>query len=400
MAAQGDTVYRAEWLHDGTYEHEGAALWVQGDRLRGVLPADAPLPEGARLVDLGAGGIAPGFVDLQVNGGGGAMLGEGVTGEAMIGKGRADAAAIARLCATHAALGATSILPTLISDRPATTEAVIKAAIAAHRTGAPGLAGLHLEGPHLDRRRAGAHDPALLRVMSDDDLALYLRAARELPALMITLAPEAASLDQIAALARAGAVVALGHSNCDEATARAAQAAGARAVTHLYNAMSGFSHRAPGLTGAALDCDDLACGLISDGWHAADAALRLALRAKPAGRLFLVSDAMAPAGTDMVQFSLGGRVIHRKAGKNGRPGRLTLEDGTLAGADLSLPQAVAHLHRAGASRARAIAMATSVPAALIGAPSGRLEPGARADFLHLAPDLALREVWQGGRALA
>lgn len=395
MAAQGDTVYRAEWLHDGIGEHEGAALWVQGDRLRAVLSAGAALPEGARLVDLGAGGITPGLVDLQVNGGGGAMLGEGV-----IGKGRADTAAIARLCATHAALGATSILPTLISDRPATTEAVIEAAIAAHRAGVAGLAGLHLEGPHLDRRRAGAHDPALLRVMNDDDLALYLRAARELPALMITLAPESACAEQIAALAGAGVVVALGHSDCDEATARAAQAAGARAVTHLYNAMSGFSHRAPGLTGAALDRDDLACGLISDGWHAADAALRLALRAKPADKLFLVSDAMAPAGTDLAQFSLGGRAIHRAPGLQGRPGRLTLADGTLAGADLSLPQAVAHLHRAGAPRARAIAMATSVPAALIGAPSGRLVPGARADFVHLAPDLALRGVWQGGRALA
>lgn len=235
--------------------------------------------------------------------------------------------------------------------------------------------------------------------MNAADLALYLRAARDLPALMITLAPEAASPDQIAALAGAGVVVALGHSDGDERAMRAAVTAGARAVTHLFNAMSGFTHRAPGLAGVALDEDRLACGLIADGVHVGDVALRLALRAKPADRLFLVSDAMAFAGSDLVHCELAGRIVCRKAGQGGRPGRLAMEDGTLAGADLSLPQAVAHLHRIGAPRARAIAMASAVPAALIGSPAGRLVPDAPADFLHLGPDLTLRGVWQGGRKL-
>jgi len=372
-------IYRAEWLHDGARLHHGAALWVGGGRVAGVLPAGAPLPGGAQVHDLGAGGLAPGMVDLQVNGGGGVMLGAG-----------ADAAMIARICEAHARLGATSVLPTLITDTPAVTEAVIAAAIAAHQAGRKGFAGLHLEGPHLDPKRHGAHDPALIRPMEAEDLALYLRAAAELPALMITLAPEAANPAQISELARAGVVVSLGHSDCSFETAQAAIAAGARCVTHLFNAMSPLNHRAPGLVGAAFD-SDVAAGLIADGVHVADAALRLALKAS--ARLFLVSDAMAVAGSALTAFTLGGRRIER------REGRLTLEDGTLAGADISLPQAVARLVAAGCGLERALAMATGVPAGLIGARVGRLVQGRMADFIHLGGGLDLAGVWQGGTRL-
>ena len=382
-------VWQAAWLHDGTALTPGAALWVQGGCVRAVLPPGATLPPGVARRDLGAGGIVPGLVDLQVNGGGGAMLGAG-----------ADAAMIARLCAVHAGLGATGILPTLITDRPAVTRAVIAAARAAHRGGVAGFLGLHLEGPHLDPARAGAHDPALIRPMHAEDLALYIEAARDLPALMLTLAPEAATPEQITALTGAGVIVALGHSGCDAEAALAAQKAGARVVTHLFNAMSPFAHRAPGLTGVALDQDTLACGLIADGWHAAPEALRLALRAKPQDALFLVSDAMALAGSAAQGFTLGGRPIRRAPGAGGRPGRLTLSDGTLAGADLTLPQAVAHLVSVGAEPARAIAMASRVPAQVIGAQAGRLIPGARADFLHLGQDWALRGVWRAGMTVA
>lgn len=367
-------IYRAEWLHDGVRLHPGAALWVQGGRVAGVLPAGAAWPEGAVVHDLGAGGIAPGMVDLQVNGGGGVMLG-------------ADAGGIARICEAHARLGATRILPTLITDTPAVTERVIEAAIAAHQGGQPGFSGLHLEGPHLDVRRHGAHDPALIRPMEAADLALYLRASAALPALMITLAPEAASPAQIAALADAGVVVSLGHSDCSYESARAAFAAGARCVTHLFNAMSPLGHRAPGLVGAALD-SDVAAGLIADGVHVADPALRLALKAND--RLFLVSDSMAVAGSDLSEFTLGGRKIVR------HEGRLTLSDGTLAGADISLPQAVAHLVATGCGLERALAMATGVPALVIGAQGGRLAVGGDADFVHLDAGLALAGVWRSG----
>ncbi len=382
-------VWHADWLHDGAALTRGAGLWVQGGRVRAVLPPGAALPRGVARRALGAGGIVPGFVDLQVNGGGGEMLGAG-----------ADAAMIARLCAVHARLGATGILPTLITDRAEVTRAVIAAGVAAHRQGVAGFLGLHLEGPHLDPARAGAHDPGLIRPMTAEDLALYCQAARALPALMLTLAPEAASPEQIATLARAGVIVALGHSDCSAQAAQAAQKAGARVVTHLFNAMSPFTHRAPGLTGVALDQDRLACGLIADGWHAAPQALRLALRAKPEDALFLVSDAMALAGSVAESFDLGGRPIHREAGAGGQPGRLTLADGTLAGADLTLPQAVALLVSVGAEPARAVAMASRVPAQVIGAQAGRLLPGAQADFLHMGEDWTLRGVWRAGMAVA
>ncbi|KPQ08367.1 MAG: N-acetylglucosamine-6-phosphate deacetylase NagA [Rhodobacteraceae bacterium HLUCCA12] len=372
-------VYRAEWLHDGDALYRGAALLVRAGRVADVLQAGQPLPPDARLHDLGAGGIAPGMVDVQVNGGGGVML-SGADG------------VIARICDTHARLGATAILPTLITDTPDATAAVIYAAIGARRAGVAGLAGLHLEGPHLDPRRHGAHDPALIRPMTAADLKLYRKAVSDLGALMITLAPEAASPAQIAELVAAGVIVSLGHSDCTETEARAAIEAGARCVTHLFNAMSPLGHRAPGLAGAALDAP-VAAGVIADGLHVRDPVLRIALRAKPSHMLFLVSDAMAVAGTDLDAFTLGGRRILRRAG------RLTLADGTLAGADITLPQAVAHLVVAGCGLERALAMATAVPADVIGARAGRLMSGRPADFVHLDDALALAGVWRGGRRL-
>jgi N-acetylglucosamine-6-phosphate deacetylase len=370
-----DSVFRqADAVHDGDRVIPGAGVLIAGGRVAAIGPA----PPGTTVHRLGPGWLVPGFVELQVNGGGGAMLGP-------------DPGTLSAILSAHARLGATTLLPTLITDSPERTRAVIAATVAAHHARLPGLAGLHLEGPHLDPRRAGAHDPALIRPMTDADLALYLEAARDLPALMITLAPCAATPDQIAALAAAGVVVSLGHTDATEAEARAAIAAGARAVTHLWNAMSGLSHRAPGRVGATLD-GDLSAGLIADGHHIADAALRVTLAARPSG-LFLVSDAMAVAGTDLPGFLLGGRAIRRA------DGRLTLQDGTLAGADLTLPQAVAHLVGLGCDPARTVAMASAVPADLIGCAAGRLRPGGPADLLHLGTDWGLRRVWQGGRAL-
>ncbi|NYS25456.1 N-acetylglucosamine-6-phosphate deacetylase [Rhodobacteraceae bacterium 2376] len=372
---------RAARVFDGAQMHEGAAVLVAGDTVRALIPAGVPLPPDARIADLGAGVLAPGFVDLQVNGGDGVMLGPG-----------ADAKMIARICAAHARLGATAILPTLITDRPAVTAQVIDAGIAAARARVPGFAGLHLEGPHLDPARAGAHDPARIRPMTDADLTLLERAARALPALMVTLAPEAATPDQITRLAAAGAVVSLGHSDCTAGAAHAARAAGASAVTHLFNAMSQMQNRAPGLVGAAM-ASDLRAGIIADGVHVADDCLRVALGMMAPDRLFLVSDAMAVAGTDLPGFTLNGRRVLR------RDGRLTLQDGTLAGADVSLPQAVAHVMGLGVPLPRALAMAGSLPAALIGAGErlGRIAPGLPADLVLLDPDLRLRRVWQGGR---
>ncbi|MBW7055465.1 N-acetylglucosamine-6-phosphate deacetylase [Paracoccus bogoriensis] len=366
-------ILAASRLFDGTTLHDNAALVIEHDRIAAILPeAEAPAP--TERVD---GIIAPGFLDLQANGGGGLMV-DGTT----------DVAALRAICQAHRGLGTAGILPTLITDTPDATARVIEAGIEAARQQVPGFLGLHLEGPHLDPRRKGAHDAALIRPMSDSDLNRLCQAARQLPSLMVTLAPEAAHRDQIAALRAAGAVVSLGHSDCTLDQAEQTFAAGATCATHLFNAMSQMDHRQPGLVSAVLSGEAHA-GLIADGIHVHPAIIRVALRARPQG-LFLVSDCMAFAGTGLTQMDLGGRRVQRQ------DGRLTLADGTLAGADLTLAQAVrriAALPEAGL--ARALAMASSEPARALRrqADLGILRPGIRAELTLLDQDLTAARLW-------
>jgi N-acetylglucosamine-6-phosphate deacetylase len=374
----------AEAVFDGDRMHADAALVVEDGRVAAIVPR-AEAPSGERVA-LAGGILAPGLVDLQVNGGGGVLLNDAP-----------DVDGIRAICAAHARLGTTGLLPTLITDTPEVTRAVVEAGIAATEARVPGFLGLHLEGPHLDRRRKGAHDPALIRPMTAEDLAALLGAARRLPALLVTLAPESATPAQVAALAGAGAVVSIGHSDTGIAAARAAFAAGARCVTHLFNAMSQLGNREPGLVGAALDAEGVRAGLIADGIHVAPESMRAALAAKRgADGIFLVTDAMPVAGTDLTEFALNGRRILR------RDGRLTLEDGTLAGADIDFAGAIRVLVReVGLTPAQALRMATAVPAAVIGAEArcGRLAPGMPADLVHLDVDLALAGVWRAGRSI-
>jgi N-acetylglucosamine-6-phosphate deacetylase len=369
-------------VFDGTRLLGGHAVCVGGGRVAEVVP-EALLPPDVPREALGGGILAPGFVDLQVNGGAGLMLAEA--------QGVAD---LCRIAAAHAALGATTLLPTLISDTGETTVRVVALVAEAVAAGVPGIAGLHLEGPHLDPRKAGAHDPAHLRPMTDGDVERLSAAAATLPCLMVTLAPEAATEAQVRALAQAGVLVALGHSACDAATAARHVEAGARVATHLFNAMAPMGHRAPGLAGLALADGRVDAGLIADGHHVDPLMLGLALRAKAGpGALFLVSDAMASAGTAAESFALNGREVRRA------DGRLTLSDGTLAGADLTLARAVTVMVSSGAAPETALAMATSVPARVAGIDAGHLAPGARADLVHLSDDFALRAVWQAGTLL-
>jgi len=322
-------------------------------------------------------------VDLQVNGGGGIML-----------DGQADAGRIAAICATHILLGCVGVLPTLITDSQDVTRRVVAAAIEAGQANVPGFLGLHLEGPHLDPRRKGAHDAALIRPMNADDLAMLLNAAQKLPLLMLTVAPCSVTLDQVRALVQAGAIVSLGHSECSYDQAMTYIAAGAGCATHLFNAMAPMSARDMGLAGAVLDTS-LPAGMIADGIHVSAAAMRLAMAARPDG-LFLVSDCMAFAGTDLTEIVLGGRKIKRDAG------RLTLEDGTLAGADLRLDRALGVMvNQVGVNPETALAMVTSTPADLIGmgAALGYLAVGRRADMVYLSPNWQVEKIWWGGVAL-
>jgi N-acetylglucosamine-6-phosphate deacetylase len=259
---------------------------------------------------------------------------------------------------------------------PETTRRVTNLVATARRAD-DGILGLHLEGPHI--ARPGAHDPAHLRDLTDADIATYREAKARVDHLLITLAPERATPAQIAQLASAGIIVSLGHTDCTHDQAEAAFAAGARMATHLFNAMSGLNHREPGLVGATLSgARDY--GIIADGIHVADAALRIALAAHPEGAI-PVSDAMAVAGTKAEGFDLGTRRVHR------RDGRLTLDDGTLAGADISLVGALRHI--AGATDqplAQVLPMGFDRPHRLLTGKANRLGEGAPARLLLIDGD--------------
>lgn len=360
----------------------GSALLVDGDTVSGIVP-ESDIPASAEIVRLDSGMLVPGFVDLQVNGGGGVMLND-----------RRDVDGIRTICSAHAQFGTTALLATLITDTPEITAQAIEAGAEAAAQKVPGFLGLHLEGPHLSVARKGAHDPALIRPMQQTDLQRLVASRTKLPVLLTTVAPESVTPDQIAHLAQAGLVVSIGHTDTGAATVRVCADAGASVVTHLFNAMSQLGNREPGVVGAALDDGRVSAGLIADGIHVDPISIGIALRAKQhPGRIFLVTDAMATIGTDMTSFTLNGRTIHR------RDGRLTLEDGTLAGADLDMISAVRFMHRTiGLELGEALRMASLYPAqaARVDATHGRLANGYRADFLNLTADLDVRNVWIGG----
>jgi N-acetylglucosamine-6-phosphate deacetylase len=374
---------RGARIFDGEDWHDGKALLVSVETVEGII-ATAAVPADAETIDLPGGLLAPGFVDLQVNGGGGVMLNDAPSVET-----------IRCICAAHAPFGTTSLLPTLITDTPETTAATLEAGAAAACEKVPGFLGLHLEGPHLSLSRKGAHDPDLIRPMEKADLDRLVNARSSMPVLMTTVAPETVTPQQIAALAGADIVVSLGHSDAGFATARAAIEAGARQMTHLFNAMSQLQHREPGMVGAALDSGGISAGLIADGFHVDRHAIAIALRAKRGpGRIFLVTDAMATIGTDMTEFTLNGRTIHREGG------RLTLADGTLAGADLDMISAVRFMHREiGLPLEEALRMASLYPAEAVGQEHrlGRIGEGRPASFVHLSDALEVQSVWIEGK---
>jgi len=273
------------------------------------------LPEGIEKIDAGDRMIVPGFIDLQVNGGGGVLLNEnpGLSG-------------LRQICAAHAKFGKPGLLPTLITDTYEITAKTVAAGKQAKAQGLPGFLGLHLEGPHLSIARRVAHDPQLIRQMEEKDIELMLSCKGKFDAMMITIAPENVAVEQVKRLSEAGFMVSLGHTDTTYETAKEYTSAGTRNVTHLFNAMSPLGHRQPGVVGAALDIGPLYAGIIADGIHAHPASMGVALRGKNGpGKIFIVTDAMSTIGTDLKSFTLNGREILRQNG------RLTLADGTVAG---------------------------------------------------------------------
>ena len=365
-------------LFDGLTTRDDSALVVEDGVVVAIAPA-AERPRGGEQIDLGGGVLSPGLIDWQVNGGGGVLFNATPTPEAL-----------AAIAAAFRRFGVTAIVPTVITDSPAVLVAALAAAGEATRV-TPSVLGVHVEGPFIDPRRKGVHLAEFIRPMRERDCDQLVAA--KVGAMVVTLAPSAASPALIASLAAAGIVVSLGHAEATAEEARAAFAAGARAVTHLFNAMSQLGSRAPGLVGTALADPAIVCGLIADGHHVHPTALRAAINAKGAGWIALTSDAMPPAAGGPPVFTLQGRRMRRDGS------RLIDDFDTLAGGVVTLFDAVRYVvETLGLPLAEALRMATSTPARLLGLEGriGAVAPGARADLVHLADDLTLRGVWLAG----
>jgi N-acetylglucosamine-6-phosphate deacetylase len=376
-------IFTGARIFDGERFHDDKALVVVGGRVEAIV-AKNDLPEG-ETVTLAGGILSAGFVDAQVNGGGGRMLND-----------EPSAASMYMIADGHRPYGTTSLLPTLITDTADATAAAIEAAKEAVKENR-GVAGLHLEGPHLAPARKGAHLAELMRPVEDRDVNTFIRTREAIGTLMITMAAEQVTVKQVRTLSEAGIIISIGHSDCSSEAAEERFDAGARGVTHLFNAMSQMGHRTPGLVGAAIDHPATWCGIIADGHHVDPKVLRTALRAKRGeGKLFFVTDAMSLVGSEKDTFTLNGRTVRRERG--GFCSKLVLSDGTLAGSDVDMASTIRYgVTYLELTLAEALRMATCYPARFLRlADRGRLSPGARADLVHLTDAIEVTGTWISG----
>ena len=372
----------ADYVFDGAVVHRNAAVIIDGAGIVALTPrTEAPATMPMRALPDGAW-LAPGFIDVQVNGGGDILFNDMPTVEG-----------IRTIAAAHRKFGTTALLPTLITDSAEKMRAAI-AAVQGLVDADPGILGIHLEGPFLSPERPGVHDQRYIRVPNQEDGALL--AAPRRGATVVTLAPERAPQGFIRHLARAGVRVCLGHSMATYTETRAAMAEGLTGFTHLFNAMRPMASREPGPIAAALESPDAWFGMIVDGAHVDPAMLRLALRG--AAKPMLVTDAMPPVGGSRTTFALyGGRITFRH-------GRCVRDDGALAGSALSMAAAVRNcVQLLGVHLEDALGFASAHPAGFLGLDHmlGRLAPGYRADLVALDPiGLEALDTWVAGRATA
>ena len=357
----------------------GLAVVIEGARIAAVVHADQ-VPQDTEDRDLADATLVPGFIDCQVNGGGGVLFNESPTVEA-----------IAAIGAAHRQFGTTGFLPTLISDDLVVVRRGIEAVDAAIAAGVPGVLGIHIEGPFLNADRKGIHDESKFRELDAQGLATItaLKRGRTL----VTLAPERTTPAMIRRLAAAGVIVAAGHTDGSYSEIRAALDNGLTGFTHLFNAMSPLTAREPGAVGAALEDAESWCGLIVDGRHIAPATMRLALRCKPVDRFMLVTDAMPSVGMIDKHFMLQGHPIHVV------DGACVKADGTLAGSDLDMAGAVANaVAMLGVDLATAVRMASLHPARFLGLADrrGAIAPGLQADLALLDGNGRVIETWIAG----
>jgi N-acetylglucosamine-6-phosphate deacetylase len=366
-------------LRDGGFA-EGLAVVIESERISALLPESDARVKSMRRIDLDGGLLLPGFIDVQVNGGGGLLFNDS-----------RDVETIRRIGAAHRRFGTTGFLPTLISDDLRVVEEAMRAVDAAIESGVQGVLGIHVEGPFLNVARKGVHDPSKFRELDETGIRLLtsLRRGRTL----VTLAPEMTTPGFIDKLSAAGVIVCAGHTDASYAEVREALRHGLQGFTHLFNAMSQLTSREPGTVGAALEDADSWCGIIVDGQHVDPAVLRIALRCKRHDRFMLVTDAMPSVGTDRKTFRLQGRAISVE-------GAACVDaEGNLAGSDTDMAGAVRNaVSMLGLGLPEAVRMASRHPAEFLGlqAEVGRIEPGLRADLVLADDTLQVRETWIGG----
>ena len=359
----------------------GQCVLLEGSRILDIVPDSHPSARGAAPVDLHGNMLLPGFIDSQVNGGGGVLFNDAPSVDVIRQIGRA-----------HRRFGTTGFMPTLISADLDVVARAIAAARGAMEAGVPGVLGIHIEGPFLNVERKGVHDPAKLREL--DTSAVGLLTSLGIGRTLVTLAPEMTKPEIIQKLAAAGVIVSAGHTNATYAQVVAALHHGLTGFTHLFNAMSQLTGRKPGVVGAALENLDSWCGIIVDGQHTAPVVLRLALRCKPSSRFMLVTDAMPCLGTDARSFKLQGREITVS-------GTVCLdEDGRLAGSNIDMASCVRNaVSLLGVSLPEAVRMASLYPAEFLGLSHelGRIAPGYRANLVLADDKLNVLETWIDGK---
>ena len=360
----------------------GLAVLVEEGRISALVPADDPRVAAATQVDLQGHALLPGYIDAQVNGGGGYLFNN-----------TPDVDTLAAIARAHRRFGTTGLLPTLISDDVAVMKKAIAATAAAIEAKVPGVLGIHLEGPYIAPARKGTHDASKFRVPDAAEIAMA--ASLRDGVTLLTLAPERVPVAAIRALVEAGVIVAAGHTAASYEQARAGLDAGITGFTHLYNAMSPLQGREPGAVGAALEDRDSWCGVIVDGVHVHPASLPVALAAKPRGKVFLVTDAMPPVGAEDPSYSLYGEVI------TAVDGVVRNAAGSLAGSALDMATAVRNAVRLlGLPLEEAARMASTYPARFLGLGDryGRIAPGYQADLVQVDDDLQVVATWIAGNA--
>jgi N-acetylglucosamine-6-phosphate deacetylase len=361
---------------------EGRSVLLRDDRIVDVVRDDDARCRRAEQRDLQGKLLLPGFIDTQVNGGGGVLFNDEPSVDAIRAIGNA-----------HRRFGTTGFLPTLISDDLDVVARAVAAVKAAIEAGVPGVLGIHIEGPFLNVERKGVHDPAKLREL--DQSAVGLLTSLKTGKTLVTLAPEMTTPEIIRRLSAAGVVVSAGHTNATYDQIALALQNGLTGFTHLFNAMSQLTGREPGVVGAALDHADSYCGLIVDGHHVAPVVMRLALRCKRRDRFMIVTDGMPSIGTNDTSFDLQGHSISVK------DGLLLDEKGRLAGSHTDMAQAVRNaVSMLAINLSEAVHMATRNPAAFLGLDKelGRIAAGYRANLVLADDDLTVLDSWIDGRS--